>query len=115
LSAAARWERRPSWPPWRKSAKTRRLAFGREDPATVLPADRSQPAQRRRVEALYTRAEQVRGLTTFGTAFSSHVVDGRLHGQLHAGGAVTGRYTSTDPSLQNIPTDSEFRGFFRAS
>ena len=66
------------------------------------------------VEALYTRAEQVRGLATFGTAFSSHVVDGRLHGQLHAGGAVTGRYTSTDPNLQNIPTDSEFRGFFRA-
>ena len=26
----------------------------------------------------------------------------------------TGRYTSTDPNLQNIPTDSEFRGFFRA-
>ena len=66
------------------------------------------------VEALYTRAEQVRGLATFGTAFSSHVVDGRLHGQLHAGGAVTGRYTSTDPNLQNIPTDPEFRGFFRA-
>jgi DNA polymerase-1 len=33
---------------------------------------------------------------------------------LHAGGAVTGRYTSTDPNLQNIPTDPEFRGFFRA-
>ena len=77
-------------------------------------ADRLQPAERRLVEALYTRAEQVRGLATFGAAFSSHVVDGRLHGQLHAGGAVTGRYTSTDPNLQNIPTDPEFRGFFRA-
>jgi DNA polymerase-1 len=27
---------------------------------------------------------------------------------------VTGRYTSSDPNLQNIPTDPEFRGFFRA-
>ena len=51
---------------------------------------------------------------TFGEAFASHVVNGRLHGQLHAGGAVTGRYTSTDPNLQNIPTDPEFRGFFHA-
>ena len=53
-------------------------------------------------------------LATFGAGFASHVVDGRLYGQLHAGGAVTGRYTSTDPNLQNIPTDPEFRGFFRA-
>ena len=99
---------------WPKTEKTRRLSFGREDLAAVLTADRLQPAERRLVEALYTRAEQVRGLATFGAAFSSHVVDGRLHGQLHAGGAVTGRYTSTDPNLQNIPTDPEFRGFFRA-
>ena len=56
----------------------------------------------------------MRGLATFGEGFASHVVDGRLYGQLHAGGAVTGRYTSTDPNLQNIPTDPEFRGFFRA-
>ena len=48
------------------------------------------------------------------TAFAKHVVNGRLYGQLHPGGAVTGRYTSSDPNLQNIPTDPEFRGFFRA-
>jgi DNA polymerase I-like protein with 3'-5' exonuclease and polymerase domains len=107
-------DRRPALLGWPKTEKTRRLSFGREDLAAVLVADRLQPAERRLVEALYTRAEHVRGLATFGTAFSSHVIDGRLHGQLHAGGAVTGRYTSTDPNLQNIPTDSEFRGFFRA-
>jgi DNA polymerase-1 len=99
---------------WPKTEKTRRLSFAREDLAAVLTADRLQLLERRLVEALYTRAEQVRGLATFGVAFSSHVVDGRLHGQLHAGGTVTGRYTSTDPNLQNIPTASEFRGFFRA-
>jgi DNA polymerase-1 len=107
-------DRRPALLVWPKTEKIRRLSFGREDLAAVLVADRLQPAERRLVEALYTRAEQVRGLATFGTAFSGHVIDGRLHGQLHAGGAVTGRYTSTDPNLQNIPTDSEFRGFFRA-
>jgi DNA polymerase-1 len=99
---------------WPKTEKTRRLSFGREDLAAVLVADRLQPDERRLVEALYARAEQVRQLATFGAPFISHVVDGRLHGQLHAGGAVTGRYTSTDPNLQNIPTDPEFRGFFRA-
>jgi DNA polymerase I-like protein with 3'-5' exonuclease and polymerase domains len=114
LESYATKDRRPALLGWPKTEKTRRLSFGREDLATVLIADRLQPAERRLVEALYTRAEQVRGLATFGTAFSSHVVDGRLFGQLHAGGTVTGRYTSTDPNLQNIPTESEFRGFFRA-
>ena len=107
-------DRRPALLAWPKTEKTRRLSFGREDLAAVLIADRLQPAERQLVEALYTRAEQVRSLATFGPGFSNHVVDGRLHGQLHAGGAVTGRYTSTDPNLQNIPTDPEFRGFFRA-
>ena len=99
---------------WPKTEKRRRLSFSREDLAAVLTKDRLPPAERRLVEALYARAEQMRGLTNFGEAFASHVVDGRLHGQLHAGGAVTGRYTSTDPNLQNILTDPEFRGFFRA-
>jgi DNA polymerase I-like protein with 3'-5' exonuclease and polymerase domains len=114
LESYAAQERRPALLAWPKTEKTRRLSFGREDLAAVLIADRLQPAERRLVEALYTRAEQVRGLATFGAAFSSHVIDGRMHGQLHAGGTVTGRYVSTDPNLQNIPTDLEFRGFFRA-
>jgi DNA polymerase-1 len=107
-------DQRPALLRWPKTEKTRRLSFAREDLVAVLTADRLQPAERKLVEALYARADQARGLATFGTAFSSHVIDGRLHGQLHAGGAVTGRYISTDPNLQNIPTDSEFRNFFRA-
>jgi hypothetical protein len=114
LELYAAKNRRPALLAWPKTEKTRKLAFGREDLAAVLIADRLQGAERQLVEALYTRAEQVRCLATFGTAFSSHVIAGRLHGQLHVGGTVTGRYTSTDPNLQNIPTDSEFRGFFRA-
>jgi DNA polymerase I-like protein with 3'-5' exonuclease and polymerase domains len=114
LESYAAEVRRPALLAWPKTERTRRLAFGRDDLAAVFLADRLQPAERRLVEALYARAEQMRSLATFGTAFSSHVVDGRLYGQLHAGGTVTGRYTSTDPNLQNIPTDLEFRGFFCA-
>ena len=99
---------------WPKTEKARHLSFGREALAAVLAADRLQPAERQLVEALYTRAEYSRGLATFGDGFAKHVVNGRLYGQLHPGGAVTGRYTSSDPNLQNIPTDPEFRGFFRA-
>jgi DNA polymerase I-like protein with 3'-5' exonuclease and polymerase domains len=107
-------ERRQATLAWPKTEKIRRLSFGREDLATVLLADRLQPDERQLVEALYVRAEQVAGLATFGAAFAGHVVDARLYGQLHAGGTVTGRYVSTDPNLQNIPTESEFRGFFHA-
>jgi hypothetical protein len=104
---------RPALLAWPKTDKKRWLSFAREDLAKVIVAGRLQSAEQKLVEALYTRAQEASGLTTFGTAFSEHVVDGRLYGQLHAGGAVTGRYTSTDPNQQNIPTDSEFRGFFR--
>jgi DNA polymerase I-like protein with 3'-5' exonuclease and polymerase domains len=100
---------------WPKTEKTRRLSFGREELATVLTTVDLQPDERRLVEALYARSDQVRFLATFGSSFSEHVIDGRLYGQLHAGGTVTGRYTSTDPNLQNIPTESEFREFFCAS
>jgi len=63
-------DQRPALLKWPKTEKTRRLSFGREDLAAVLVADRLQPAERRLVEALYARAEQVRGLATFGEAFS---------------------------------------------
>jgi DNA polymerase I-like protein with 3'-5' exonuclease and polymerase domains len=107
-------ERRPALLAWPKTEKVRRLSFAREDIGKVIIANRLQLTEQRLVEALYARAEQMRALSTFGEGFSSHVVNGRLYGQLHAGGAVTGRYTSTDPSLQNIPTDKEFRAFFCA-
>jgi len=115
LSSYPDREQRPALLAWPKTEKKRRLSFGREDLAAVILVDRLAPAERKLVEALHARAEQASCLATFGTAFSDHVIDGRLHGQLHAGGTVTGRYTSTDPNLQNIPTDSEFRSFFCAS
>jgi DNA polymerase I-like protein with 3'-5' exonuclease and polymerase domains len=115
LEAYPENERRPVLLNWPKTEATRKLSFGREELGNVIIANRLPPDERQLIEALYARADHIRGLTTFGASFADHVVDGRLHGQLHAGGAVTGRYTSTDPNLQNIPTDVEFRGFFRAS
>jgi ribonuclease D len=76
---------------WPKTKKTRRLAFGREALAAVILADRLQPAEKQLVDALWVRAEQAQFLALFGEGFVSHVVDGRLYGQLHAGGTVTGR------------------------
>ena len=99
---------------WPKTGKTRRISFARDALADVLRADRLLEPEKTLVEALYARVDSARGLASFGTNFVAHVHDGRLYGQLHAGGAVTGRYTSTDPNLQNIPADKEFRGFFRA-
>ena len=114
LQAYSSKEQRQSLLAWPKTDKTRKLSFGYKSLAAVLVADRLPPAERQVVEALYTHANQLRCLATFGPGLASRVIDGRLHCQLHAGGAVTGRYTSTNPSLQNIPTDPEFRGFFRA-
>jgi hypothetical protein len=80
LESYAAKDRRPALLMWPKTEKVRRLSFGREDLAAVLIADRLQSAERRLVEALYTRAEHVRGLATFGTAFSSHAKILKLDG-----------------------------------
>ena len=114
LEAYSPQEQRRALLAWPKTERTQRLSFGYKELAEVIAAERLPPAEQQLVKALYVRADQLRGLATFGEGFASHVVAGRLYGQLHAGGAVTGRYTSTDPNLQNIPTDPAFRGFFCA-
>ena len=98
---------------WPKTKTAQHLSTAREMLMEVLTAKRLQAEEARLVEALLVRAEEDRGLDTFG-ASRRHVREGRLHGQLHPAGAITGRYTSTAPNLQNIPTDKEFRSFFVA-
>ena len=41
--------------------------------------------------------------------------DGRLHAQFNQNGADTGRFSSSDPNLQNIPTSAGIRCMFKAS
>lgn len=38
--------------------------------------------------------------------------EGKLHGQYHSAGTVTGRLSCSNPNLQNIPRDSLVRGLF---
>ena len=40
--------------------------------------------------------------------------DGRLHAQFNQNGADTGRFSSSDPNLQNIPTSAGIRCMFKA-
>ena len=42
-------------------------------------------------------------------------IDGRLHAQFNQNGADTGRFSSSDPNLQNIPTSAGIRCMFTAS
>jgi predicted P-loop ATPase len=93
LSSYSDREQRPALLTWPKTEKTRRLSFGREDLAAVIFADRLAPAERKLVEALHARAEQASCLTTFGVAFSRHVVDGRLYWALCQLGSEPAEYS----------------------
>ena len=45
-------------------------------------------------------------LSTFIKAFKSYTRDGYLHGSLKLGGTQSGRLSSSDPNLQNLPSNS---------
>ena len=45
-------------------------------------------------------------LSTFIKAFKKYTTDGFLHGSLKLGGTQSGRLSSSDPNLQNLPSNS---------
>ena len=45
-------------------------------------------------------------LSTFIKAFKKYTTDGYLHGSLKLGGTQSGRLSSSDPNLQNLPSNS---------
>jgi DNA polymerase-1 len=55
-------------------------------------------------------------LSTFGRGFLEHrhPVTGRLHGDFHQIGTPTGRYSCSDPNIQQVPNLPEIRACFRA-
>jgi DNA polymerase I len=55
-------------------------------------------------------------LTAFGSSLSSHLnpATGRLHPRIHLTGTVTGRMSSSQPNIQQIPRDATFRALFKA-
>ena len=54
-------------------------------------------------------------ISTYGDSFAASVgPDGRLHSTYSLAGTTSGRLSSHDPALQNIPKDAVFRVLFRA-
>ena len=45
-------------------------------------------------------------LTTFIKAFKKYTINGSLHGNFKLGGTQSGRLSSSDPNLQNLPSNS---------
>ena len=56
-------------------------------------------------------------LSTYIEAIPNKIEEatGRLHASFNQNGADTGRFSSSDPNLQNIPRDGGIRNMFRAS
>lgn len=65
---------------------------------------------------LYRETKKI--LTTYGESFIQDYIDpntGRIHSKIKQLGAATGRTSSTNPNIQNIPRGSSWRGCFVAS
>lgn len=56
-------------------------------------------------------------ISTYGEDFLKYInsVTGRVHSEFIQNGTVTGRFSSNNPNLQNIPADKEYRMPFRAT
>jgi DNA polymerase-1 len=58
----------------------------------------------------WKRVEKMR--STYGESLRKKLVDGRIHGKFKQFGTATGRFSSADPNLQNIPKDATVRAMF---
>jgi DNA polymerase-1 len=71
------------------------------------------PAQKALLSALISHGKVAKILNTFIPAFEGAIVKAKdgivwLHGSFNLGGTVSGRLSSSDPNLQNIPAGSIF-------
>lgn len=53
-------------------------------------------------------------LSTYAKKMPADADDGVIHATFNQYGADTGRFSSSDPNLQNIPRDNRFRNMFKA-
>ena len=71
-----------------------------------------EPAYKELLTALIEYGKVTKILSTFIPAFENGIMkaDGRryLHGSFNLGGTVSGRLSSSDPNLQNLPAGSEY-------
>lgn len=68
------------------------------------------------VRTLLDYRETYKLLSSFGKTLLLHIAaDGRIHSEFNQLGTSTGRFSSTNINLQNIPASKEFRSLFIAS
>ena len=55
-------------------------------------------------------------LSAFGAGMEKHLhlVTGRIHASFHLAGTVTGRMSSSEPNMQQVPRERDFRALFKA-
>ncbi|MBV8704195.1 MAG: hypothetical protein JO118_10845, partial [Acetobacteraceae bacterium] len=55
-------------------------------------------------------------LSAFGPGLQDHIHPrtGRIHAHFHLAGTVTGRMSASEPNLQQVPRECEFRRLFKA-
>jgi DNA polymerase-1 len=58
----------------------------------------------------WKKVEKMR--STYGESLRKKIVRGRIHARFKPFGTATGRFSSSDPNLQNIPKGTAVRGMF---
>lgn len=76
---------------------------------------RSIPSLTSILDLLITYRSLLKADSSFGTSFQTHIRSSRLHSRYKLNGCITGRLTSSDPNLQNIPRTVEYRRLFNTS
>jgi DNA polymerase I-like protein with 3'-5' exonuclease and polymerase domains len=68
------------------------------------------------ISLLFKYREYYKAGHAFGEEFLSKInpVTGRIHGNFDQQGAATGRFSSSDPNLQNVKSDIDYRSCFLA-
>lgn len=91
----------------------KRTKKGKGDPATdkesVSIWMRTQPQHREFLQQLQHYSEMCKFLSTYVMGILNKTVNGRVHGVYNACGAKTGRTSSRDPNLQNLPARGDER------
>jgi DNA polymerase-1 len=65
------------------------------------------------IDELIQRSELAKRISTYGEDFLKHIkTDGRVHTEYLNVGAASGRFSSSNPNLQNIPTAPGYRESF---
>ena len=99
---------------WPRSEKSGVLKLGSAVIKDMLP---NVPASLRKILSAYLlKKDRAKLVSTFGKTLAEKVrpETGRIHANLNVCAAVTGRMSASDPNLQQMPRQKEFRDLFIA-